>query len=165
MTPKQSQKIDKLIKLMQSHLRDYNNGVSHDGIDLDVESALLYLLQAYQSCLPPLNSEFHKTFRVRDVTHVGHIDVVIYRLLNASVLFWQLFTEVNKRGPRPTYKTCPLCQGSGQDQDAEAKLEQLFKKCKCKSKSALTTTVSGCVNYACPRCHGTGKVKKRRRIK
>jgi len=63
----------------------------------DVERALLHLLVDNYDKLPAPDVMFHKAFRASDVTDNGHTDMAIWNLLKASTLFWELFTESNKR--------------------------------------------------------------------
>lgn len=63
----------------------------------NVERALLHLLLRFYPSLPAPDGEFHAAFRKYDVTDSGRIDMAIWNLLDASVLFWEIFTESNKR--------------------------------------------------------------------
>jgi hypothetical protein len=84
-------KLEKLLEIMNERTRKS---------DIAWERALYHLLCCYKDKLPPLNYYFHKAFRQTDVTADivgnGHLDMVFYNLLYDSVIFWEIFDELDE---------------------------------------------------------------------
>lgn len=57
-----------------------------------VEYALFHALKMNIEKLPSMYNKgvFHKMLRQTDVTDSGHMDIIIWNLLHASKLFWEL---------------------------------------------------------------------------
>ena len=77
-------KLDRLLTLL------YDYGY------LPIDCALWHSLNLWKDDLPPLDDGFHKKFRQVNVTDSGHGDMIIWHLLDASELFWDLLEQVEK---------------------------------------------------------------------
>ena len=77
--------IERFLKIMDEETRGGEN---------NLERALYHILSQYKFELPPLDNNFHKTFRQVPVTGSSHVDSVIWHLLNESTLFWTILERV-----------------------------------------------------------------------
>lgn len=68
-------------------------------LQANVDRALYHLLKENESSLPPLDDNFHKMFRQVDVTTSGDIDMAMWRLINCSEAFWELFEKHREDKP------------------------------------------------------------------
>lgn len=84
-------KMGKLLEIFKDRLQRDTAGVIKDS-----DRALYHALAHWheQGKLPKLDGYFHKAFRQVDVTDSGHMDMVIWNLLNGSDLFWRLYEKV-----------------------------------------------------------------------
>lgn len=83
--------VETIVSKMGERFRNHaKNPISHDSYN--VEAALYHVLSANLEHLPPLEDDYNfvKSFRTFDVTDSGHIDMVIWHLLNQSKLFWEI---------------------------------------------------------------------------
>jgi hypothetical protein len=85
--------IEKLLKLFDEKTLTRRKNASPI-YSSGVERALWHLLERWKEKLPPLNEDFHKTFRQTDVTDNEHIDMAIWHLLQESTWFWEIFDKV-----------------------------------------------------------------------
>ena len=61
---------------------------------INSERALFVLLSKHRDNLPAMDGRFHKTFRQCDVVDDGGTtDIVIWLLLDAARIFWELFEK------------------------------------------------------------------------